>query len=261
MIYYIQNYTIEKITDEFNQLKVHCNKIIQDDNMPINLRVNAATLISCVIQLDATDYGKDKWSITDTRCRSDVILYVGALKSYKKGEFYKHAMEIHKLINVIDQILKLHINVPTMILCVARAFHYISRVIQEEITISFKDLRLIKSILCALLNFTLAFLEHDVDIIRYISRDILSNVITIIHDFKFQYLLNRIYNIIKRNYLPVSLKCLILQQITAIVGVNNITNNCTFLFTEIFSQHLGKDAVVNNLFQGKAISSLFMSTI
>lgn len=239
-----------KEENKFHQLKITCNQIVVDENMPMNLRVNSATLLAFISKFYNTQV-ELKRNPEHINNINNVVLYIGTLKSYKVGEVHKHAVELHNIINIIEEAIIFYINAPKVLMYIARAFYHIAQIMLETPPNHHEQLKLMKANLSTFINFALAFLEHDVEVIRYICRDILRCVITTFNSLKLKYFLNKIFNIVKSNALSMSVRCLILQQSTAIVGVKTIINKCPFIFSEVFPNNLGRDTAVTDLFQCK----------
>lgn len=216
----------------------------------MNLRVNTATLLACIAKLSNRQIQLVK-NYENLNSINNVVLFIGTLHSYNVAALQHHAGDLHNIINILEKVIVFYVNVPKVLICIARAFYHISHIIQEAPAKKHVQLNFIKAIISTIINFALAFLEHDIEVIRYICRDMLFSIITIFNSLQLKYFLNQIYNIAKSNALSMSVRCLILKQTTAIVGVKTVINNCSFLFPEIFAHNLGKDSAVNDLYECK----------
>ncbi|XP_017474797.1 PREDICTED: thyroid adenoma-associated protein homolog isoform X1 [Rhagoletis zephyria] len=236
-------------SDTLKQLSVLCKQVVQDDEIPMDPRTNAGILLAHNARLNAT-YDTFIQEVKLTKNPNEIALCVGIVNTFDQHDFQRISADIRDICSKIDEIANANATVPNILLCATRALYQISKIILSfELKAQSPPTDDAKLILRKLLIYTFGFLEHHMDSVRHLCRDLLRNTVAAAYKIKFDFLIQKIYDACNSERLSLSMKCIVLQQTAAILGADAIIRNCPEVFTNIFAEQLGRDFMVNNLFE------------
>lgn len=231
---------------EIRDLTKLCTEIVLDGDIPMDPRTNAGILLAYTAKL-FEEYDVFVANVKNIQNPNEIALCVGVINTIE-AQFQIYSDAILDMCIKIDDIANANATVPNILLCATRALYQISK-----LTLNFalnSPQEDVKQILEKLMAFSVAFMEHHMDSVRHLSRDIINNVVATSKKLKYDSLLQNIYEACNSERLSLSVKCIILQQMAYVLGTDNIIENCPTLFTKLFAVHLGMDFVVNNLYEG-----------
>uniref|UniRef100_A0A1B0G450 tRNA (32-2'-O)-methyltransferase regulator THADA n=1 Tax=Glossina morsitans morsitans TaxID=37546 RepID=A0A1B0G450_GLOMM len=234
--------------EQLKQLNLNCKEIILDSDIPMDPRTNSGILMAHIAKL-FDNYDVFIATAKDTKNPNEIVLCVGVINTCEQSDFQKYSADIRDICGKIDEIANLNATVPNILLCATRALYQISKLILNFALKSSQTLDDIKLILRKLLIFTVAYLEHHMDSVRHLCRDLMRNIVAAAKKVEFDFLLQKIYDACNSERLSLSMKCVVLQQAAVILGAEEIITNCLKLFSELFAANLGRDFIVNNLFE------------
>ncbi|XP_046803544.1 thyroid adenoma-associated protein homolog isoform X4 [Lucilia cuprina] len=240
-------------TDQIKQLNTNCKEIILDTDIPMDPRTNAGILMAYIAKL-FEEYDTFVAYVKDIKNPNEIAMCVGIINTCDQHDFQQYSADIRDICGKIDEIANANATVPNILLCATRALYQISKLTYNYALKSPQTLDDIKLILRKLLIFTVAYLEHHMDSVRHICRDLMRNIVACSKKVQFDFLLQKIYDACNSDRLSLSMKCVVLQQAASILGADEIISNCLDLFSHLFATHLGRDFIVNNLFETLMIS-------
>ncbi|XP_054727416.1 thyroid adenoma-associated protein homolog isoform X1 [Anastrepha obliqua] len=236
-------------TDTLKQLSALCNQIVLDDEMPMDPRTNCGILLAHNAKLNA-NYEAFIQKVKLTKNPNEITLCVGIVNTFDQHDFHEISADIRDICSKIDEIANANATVSHILLCATRALYQISKILLNfELKAQAPSTDDAKLILRKLLIFTFGYLEHHMDSVRHLCRDMLRNTVAAAKKIKFDFLIQKIYDACNSERLSLSMKCAVLKQATAIVGADAIIHNCPELFETVFAEQLGRDFMVNNLFE------------
>lgn len=239
--------------EQLKQLNLNCKEIILDSDIPMDPRTNSGILMAHIAKL-FDNYDVFIATAKDTKNPNEIVLCVGVINTCEQSDFQKYSADIRDICGKIDEIANLNATVPNILLCATRALYQISKLILNFALKSSQTLDDIKLILRKLLIFTVAYLEHHMDSVRHLCRDLMRNIVAAAKKVEFDFLLQKIYDACNSERLSLSMKCVVLQQAAVILGAEEIITNCLKLFSELFAANLGRDFIVNNLFESESVN-------
>ncbi|XP_011194015.1 thyroid adenoma-associated protein homolog [Zeugodacus cucurbitae] len=242
-------------SDILKQLAVLCQQIVHDDEIPMDPRTNSGILLALNAKLCAT-YESFIQEVKLTKNPNEIALCVGIVNTFDQHDFQNISADIRDICSKIDEIANANATVPNILLCATRALYQISKIILVfELKPQASPTDDAKLILRKLLIFTFGYLEHHMDSVRHLCRDLLRNTVAAAKKIKFDFLIQKIYDACNSERLSLSMKCIVLQQTVAIMGADAIIHQCPEVFTNIFAEQLGRDFMVNNLFKSLMFAS------
>lgn len=238
-------------SETLKQLAVLCQQIVHDDEIPMDPRTNSGILLAHNAKLSAT-YESFIQEVKLTKNPNEIALCVGIVNTFDQHDFQHISADIRDICSKIDEIANANATVPNILLCATRALYQISKIILAfELKPQTSPTDDAKLILRKLLIFTFGYLEHHMDSVRHLCRDLLRNTVAAANKINFDFLIQKIYDACNSERLSLSMKCVVLQQTAAIMGADAIIQQCSEVFTNIFAEQLGRDFMVNNLFESK----------
>ncbi|XP_067637343.1 tRNA (32-2'-O)-methyltransferase regulator THADA isoform X3 [Eurosta solidaginis] len=238
-----------KIT--LTQLSMLCKQIVQDDEIPMDPRTNAGILLAHNAKLNA-NYEQFIQEVKLTKNPHEITLCVGVINTFDQHDFQQISADIRDICSKTDEIANAYSTIPNILLCATRALYQLSKLIHNfdlKAQANVAALDDAKLILRKLLIYAFSYLEHHMDSVRHMCRDLLRNIVAAASKIEFEFLLQKIYDACRSERLSLSMKCVVLQQTAAIMGADIIIRQCPEVFTHIFAQQLGRDFMVNNLFE------------
>ncbi|XP_065363222.1 tRNA (32-2'-O)-methyltransferase regulator THADA isoform X2 [Calliphora vicina] len=240
-------------TDQIKQLNTNCKEIISDSDIPMDPRTNAGILMAYIAKL-FDEYDAFVAYVKDIKNPNEIAMCVGVINTCDQHDFQQYSADIRDICGKIDEIANANATVHNILLCATRALYQISKLTYTYALKSPQTLDDIKLILRKLLIFTVAYLEHHMDSVRHICRDLMRNIVACSKKVQFDFLLQKIYDACNSDRLSLSMKCVVLQQAASILGADEIIKNCLDLFSHLFASNLGRDFIVNNLYETLMIS-------
>uniref|UniRef100_A0A1I8Q5H7 tRNA (32-2'-O)-methyltransferase regulator THADA n=1 Tax=Stomoxys calcitrans TaxID=35570 RepID=A0A1I8Q5H7_STOCA len=231
---------------ELRELTKLCNNIVLDGDIPMDPRTNAGMVIAYTSKL-FHEYQSFISSVKNVKNPNEIALCVGIINTANGQDFHEYSGEILEICKKVDDIANNYATVPNILLCATRALYQISK-----LTLNFakgspeKD---VQSMLNKLMAFSLAFMEHHMDSVRHLCRDIMRNVIATSKNLSYDGLIENIYDACNSERQSLSVKSVVLQQMCFVVGTEHILQKCPTLFTKLFADNLGRDFIVNNLYE------------
>ncbi|KAM7347162.1 thyroid adenoma-associated protein homolog isoform 2-T2 [Cochliomyia hominivorax] len=239
--------------EQIKQLNNNCKEIILDSDIPMDPRTNAGILMAYISKL-FEEYDKFVAYVKDIKNPNEIAMCVGVINTCDQHDFQQYSADIRDICGKIDEIANANATVPNILLCATRALYQISKLTYNYALKSTQTLDDIKLILRKLLIFTVAYMEHHMDSVRHICRDLMRNIVACSKKVQFDFLLQKIYDACNSERLSLSMKCVVLQQAASILGADEIISNCLDLFSNLFATNLGRDFIVNNLFETLMLS-------
>lgn len=231
-------------------MNANCKEIILDSDIPMDPRTNAGILMAHIAKIfDA--YDTFIATVKDIKNPNEIAMCVGVINTCDQHDFQKFSADIRDICGKIDEIANANATVANILLCATRALYQISKLTLNFALKSQTTLDDVKLILRKLLIFTVAYLEHHMDSVRHICRDLMRNIVAAAKKVEFDFLLQKIYDACNSARLSISMKCVVLQQACPILGADEIIENCLELFSDLFLNYLGRDFIVNNLFESE----------
>ncbi|XP_075155703.1 thyroid adenoma-associated protein homolog [Haematobia irritans] len=231
---------------DLQELTKLCNNIVLDGDIPMDPRTNAGMLMAHIAKLCHEYKGfVDRAKNIDNP--NEIALCVGVINTANQQEYQQYASAILEICEKIDEIANTYATVPNILLCATRALYQISKLTQIHGETSPK--KEVQRILDKLMAFALAFMEHHMDSVRHLSRDLIRNVISTSLALKYDGLIGNAYRSCNSETLSLSVKSVVLQQMAHVLGSEHILENCPLLFSKMFADNLGKDFIVNNLYE------------
>ncbi|XP_018794647.1 PREDICTED: thyroid adenoma-associated protein homolog [Bactrocera latifrons] len=236
-------------SDILKQLAALCQQIVRDDEIPMDPRTNSGILLAHNAKLTAT-YESFIQEVKLTKNPNEIALCVGIVNTFDHHDFQHISADIRDICSKIEEIANANATVPNILLCATRALYQISKIILTfELKQQAPPTDDAKLILRKLLIFTFGYLEHHMDSVRHLCRDLLRNTVAAAKKIKFDFLIQKIYDACNSDRLSLSMKCVVLQQTVAIMGADAIIHQCSEVFTNIFAEELGRDFMAKNLFE------------
>ncbi|XP_073835373.1 thyroid adenoma-associated protein homolog isoform X2 [Musca autumnalis] len=237
---------------ELRDLTKLCSDIVLDGEIPMDPRTNAGMLMANIAKLfnEYLDFVLKAQSIQNP---NEIALCVGVINTANSEDFQNYSNNILNICEKIDEIANANATVPNILLCATRALYQISKLTLQFALESSKEDG--EQILNKLMTFSVAFMEHHMDSVRHLCRDIMRNVLAAAKKLQYLGLIDNIYQACNSDKLSLAVKCVILQQVSYVLGANNILENCNTIFDKLFAENLGKDFIVNNLYEALMMSS------
>ncbi|XP_014094580.2 tRNA (32-2'-O)-methyltransferase regulator THADA [Bactrocera oleae] len=236
-------------SDTLKQLATLCQQIVHDDEIPMDPRTNSGILLAHNAKVTAT-YESFIQEVKLTKNPNEIALCVGIVNTFDHHDFQHISTDIRDICSKIEEIANANATVPNILLCATRALYQISKIILTfELKPQASSTDDAKLILRKLLIFTFGYLEHHMDSVRHLCRDLLHNTVAAAKKIKFDFLIQKIYDACNSERLSLSMKCVVLQQTAVIMGADAIIHQCSEVFTNIFAEQLGRDFMANNLFE------------
>ncbi|XP_004536382.1 thyroid adenoma-associated protein homolog [Ceratitis capitata] len=237
------------------QLGTICQQIVHDDDFPMDPRTNSGILLAHIAKLNGT-YENFIQEVKLTKNPNEIALCVGIINTFDQHDFQHISADIRDICSKIDEIANANATVPNILLCATRALYQISKIILNyELKPQGSPTDDAKLILRKLLIFTFGYLEHHMDSVRHLCRDLLRNTIAAAKKINFDFLIQKIYDACNSERLSLSMKCVVLQQTAAIIGADTTLLSCREVFQFIFAEQLGRDFMVNNLYEALMFAS------
>ncbi|XP_055912473.1 thyroid adenoma-associated protein homolog [Eupeodes corollae] len=240
--------------DQLKNLNAVCKQVINDDEIPMDPRTNSGILMAYIAKICST-YESFIHEVKLTKNSNEIVLCVGIVNTFDYHDFTHLSKDIRDICSKIDDMANANSTVPNILLCAARSLFQISKIL---LNFDFRTDEMsedTKLILRKLLIFAFCYLEHHMDSVRHLCRDLLRNVIALSKKISFSYLLQKIFDACNSERLSMSMKCIVLLQAVSILGSEDIIKNCKELFSTLFAENLGRDFIVNNLFEGLMAAS------
>lgn len=241
-------------SEQLKNLNTICKQIINDDEIPMDPRTNSGILMSYIAKIAST-YECFIHEVKLAKSSNEIVLCVGIVNTFDYHDFCHLSKDIRDICTKIDDMANANSTAPNILLCAARSLFQISKILLNFDLRNSEMTEDTKLILRKLLIFAFCYLEHHMDSVRHLCRDLLRNVIALSKKISFSYLLQKIFDACNSERLSMSMKCVVLLQAVSILGSQDIIKNCNELFSTLFAEHLGRDFIVNNLFEGLMASS------
>ncbi|XP_061403035.1 tRNA (32-2'-O)-methyltransferase regulator THADA [Musca vetustissima] len=235
-----------KHNTELRDLEKLCLQIVLDGEIPMDPRTNAGMLMANIAKL-FDEYPAFVLKAQAIQNPNEIALCVGVINTANSVDFQKYSNNILHICGKIDEIANANATVPNILLCATRALFQISKLtLQFALGCSREDGQ---QILQKLMAFSVAFMEHHMDSVRHLCRDLMRNVVAAAKKLEYNELITNIYEACNSDRLSLAVKCVILQQVSYVLGAENILENCKTIFSKLFTENLGKDFIVNNLYE------------
>ncbi|XP_037935306.1 thyroid adenoma-associated protein homolog isoform X2 [Teleopsis dalmanni] len=240
---------IKENKEPLDKLKIICKEILLNDEIPMDPRTNSGIILAYNAKI-FDEFESFIQEAKNAKNPNEIAMCVGVINIINQKDFDTFSADIRDVCAKIDEFANSNSTVPVILLSATRALYQMSKIILTlDLSIQ-KTIDSTKSILRKLLTFVFGYLEHHMDSVRHMCKDLLRNILALAKNLNFEYLLEKIYNACKSERLSISMKCVILLHTASNLGAVDVLRNCPDLFSKLFSEYMGRDFMVNNLFEG-----------
>ncbi|EDW81821.2 uncharacterized protein Dwil_GK25461 [Drosophila willistoni] len=234
--------------EAIRQLQIYAYKVARDRDTPWDVRSIAGLTIGHNARF------LHEFDIYFKNCcnplgLNELPVQAAALLVLQAGEYTTLAKNALSILQRILAVATSDENFSSILVFLSKNLLIYSKSLGKVTELHDSALNFFKLIICALQEFSVYHICSNIDSVRHTCSALLRQVLQLALSLNLEKAFKYVYALFERQKMPLSSRCLILEQLVLVLDVKLVISNCPSLFKMVFPKYLGHEDCVDSLFK------------